>query len=272
MSKQSHEYHLVEPSPLPIFTAFSMLFLALGFVMFMHDHFVGKLLFPFGFLLTLACMYSWWRDVVKEGREDHAHTKVVQKGLSIGMMLFILSEIMFFAAFFWSFFHARLFPHEMVADDPWSVVSSVWPPRGINPLDPWNLPFINTLILLLSGTTLTWAHYSIHHNLRETGVKALKITIILGITFTLLQAYEYHHASFHFTEGIYPANFFMATGFHGFHVIVGTIFLSVCYFRAKRGHFDNGNNMLGLEFAAWYWHFVDAVWLFLFIFVYVLGK
>ena len=267
---QNHPYHLVDPSPLPIFTAFSMLILAIGAVMFMHDQFLGKIIMPLGFVLVISCMFSWWRDVIREGRENH-HSKEVQKGLSIGMLLFILSEIMFFVAFFWSFFHARIFPHEMVAGEPWSVISSIWPPKGIIPLDPWNLPLINTLILLLSGTTVTWAHYALHHNLRGEAVKALKITVLLGISFTFLQAYEYHHATFTFTEGIYPANFFMATGFHGFHVIIGTIFLSVNYFRAKRGHFDKGYNMLGFEFAAWYWHFVDVVWIFLFIFVYVLG-
>jgi len=271
MSTQNHDYHLVDPSPLPLFTAFSMLVLAIGAVMFMHHYPFGGVILPLGFLLTLSCMYSWWRDVVKEGKEKH-HTKVVQKGLSIGMIIFIVSEIMFFVAFFWAFFHARLFPHEMAPGEPWSVVSSVWPPRGINPLDPWNLPFINTLILLLSGTTVTWAHYAIHHNLRDQAVRGLKYTVLLGITFTILQGYEYHHASFHFTDGIYPANFFMATGFHGFHVIVGTIFLAVCYFRTKKGDFDKGNNTLGLEFATWYWHFVDVVWIFLYIFVYILGK
>ena len=271
MSNANHQYHLVDPSPLPIFTAFSMFILAVGALLFMHDQFLGKLILPLGFVLVLSCMFSWWSDVIKEGREQHAHTKVVQKGLSIGMLLFILSEVMFFVAFFWSFFHARIFPHEMVAGEVWSVASSVWPPKGIIPFDPWNLPFINTLILLLSGTTVTWAHHALNYNKREEAVKALKITVLLGIIFTLLQAYEYQHASFNITEGIYPANFFLATGFHGFHVIIGTIFLSVCYFRAKNGHFDAGNNMLGFEFAAWYWHFVDVVWIFLFIFVYVLG-
>lgn len=273
MSAQaSHEYHLIDPSPLPIFTSFSLLITAVGGVMFMHNVMLGYLVLILGLVLTLSCMFSWWKDVIKEAREDHAHTKIVRKGLSIGMILFIVSEVMFFAAFFWSFFHARIFPHEMVASDPWSVIPSSWPPKGIETFDPWNLPFMNTLILLLSGTTVTWAHHAIHNNKRDEAVRALGITILLGVSFTLLQAYEYHHASFNITEGIYPANFFMATGFHGFHVIVGTIFLTVSYFRAKKGHYDAGNNILGFEFAAWYWHFVDVVWIFLFIFVYILGR
>lgn len=266
-----HDYHLVDPSPLPIFTAFSLLILAIGAVMFMHDQYLGKLILPLGFVLVFSCMFSWWSDIVKEARRDKAHTKAVRRGLSIGMMLFIASEVMFFVAFFWAFFHARLFPHEMEAGEVWSVITSSWPPKGIITFDPWNLPFINTLILLLSGTTVTWAHHSLHHNKRDEAVRALKYTILLGVLFTCLQAYEYGHAAFAFTDGIYSSNFYMATGFHGFHVIVGTIFLAVCYFRAKNGHFDHGNNMLGFEFAAWYWHFVDVVWLFLFIFVYVLG-
>ena len=266
----NHQYHLVDPSPLPIFTSFSMLIVAIGAVLFMHDQFLGKFILPLGFILTLSCMFSWWSDVIKEGREKH-HTLVVQRGLSIGMLIFIASEVMFFVVFFWAFFHARLFPHEMVAGEVWSMTASTWPPKGIVPPDPWNLPFINTLILLLSGTTVTWARWALCNNSRAEAVRALKITSILGITFTLLQAYEYHHATFHFSEGIYPANFFMATGFHGFHVIVGTVFLMVCYIRAKNGDFDGGKNMLGFKCATWYWEFVDIVWLFLFIFVYVLG-
>jgi cytochrome c oxidase subunit 3 len=271
MNHCNHQYHLVDPSPLPIFTAFSMLILAVGGVMFMHNYVLGNLILPLGFVLTLACMYSWWRDVIKEGKEDHAHTKPVQNGLSIGMLLFIASEVMFFVVFFWAFFHARLFPHEMIAGEPWSVAPSVWPPKGIVTLDPWNIPLMNTLILMLSGTTAAWANYALHLNKRDEAVKALGITIFLGLVFTSLQAYEYYHATFHFDQGIYAANFFMATGFHGLHVIIGTIFLIVCYYRTKRGDFDSGNNMLGFKFASWYWQFVDAVWIFLFIFIYVLG-
>ncbi len=271
-SEKNHDYHLVDPSPLPIFTAFSLLMLAIGSVLFMHGKFMGKITLPLGLFLVLACMFSWWSDVIKEGREHNAHTKIVQKGLSIGMIIFIVSEVMFFVAFFWSFFHARLFPHEMIASDPWSVAASIWPPKGIETFDPWNLPFMNTLILLLSGTTVTWAHHSLIHNKRAEAVRALGITIFLGVSFTLLQAYEYHHASFTIDQGIYPANFYLATGFHGAHVIIGTVFLAVSYFRAKKGHYDAPNNILGFEFAAWYWHFVDVVWIFLFIFVYILGK
>jgi len=272
MSHCKHQYHLVDPSPLPIFTAFSMLILAFGGAMFMHDILLGKLILPLGLILTLSCMFSWWVDVIKEGKQEQAHTKPVQRGLSIGMLLFIGSEVMFFVAFFGAFLYARFFPQEMIAGEPWSVTTSIWPPQGIEPLDPWNIPLMNTLVLMLSGTTVTWARHALNLNDRKTAVQALGITIALGIFFTSLQAYEYHHATFHFTQGIYPANFFMATGFPGLHVIIGTIFLIVCYFRTKRGDFDLGNNKLGFEFAAWYWQFVDIVWILLFILIYVFGS
>ena len=222
--------------------------------------------------MVLSCMASWWSDVIHEGRVDKAHTTVVQKGLSIGMALFILSEIMFFFAFFWSFFKAWLDPVHILDDGVWGSELMIWPPKGIETLDAWNIPFMNTLILLLSGTTVTWAHYELLKNNRKGIIKALYCTIGLGILFTLMQIIEYYHATFKLKDGIYPSNFYMATGFHGAHVIIGTIFLIVCLFRAKKGHFDKGNGHLGFEFAAWYWHFVDVVWLFLFIFVYVLSS
>jgi cytochrome c oxidase subunit 3 len=176
---------------------------------------------------------------------------------------------MFFITFFWSFFKARLFPVGIL-DGVWPGEANNWP--GVTVLDPWDLPFLNTLILLLSGTTVTWAHYAITNGNKKDSVTALGLSILLGLIFTSMQAYEYHHALFALNDGIYGSNFYMATGFHGIHVIIGTIFLSVCYFRAKRGDFLQGKNHLGFEFAAWYWHFVDVVWLFLFIFVYVLGR
>ena len=268
---QKHPYHLVELSYWPILTAFSLLALTLGLVMFMHEYPAGKLLTGFGVLTVIYCAWNWWRDVITEGRDGKHHTKAVRMGLRIGMSLFILSEVMFFFAFFFSFFSASLFPAGIL-DGFWVVADGTWPPEGIKTFDPWDIPFINTLILLLSGTTVTWAHHAIEHNDQESSVTALGITVLLGITFSTLQAYEYHHAAFNLNDGVYAANFYLATGFHGLHVIVGTIFLAVCYFRAKKGHFAKGHGHLGFEFAAWYWHFVDVVWLFLFIFVYVLGS
>ncbi|HSR72844.1 MAG TPA: cytochrome c oxidase subunit 3, partial [Kiloniellales bacterium] len=202
-------------------------------------------------------------DVVREATFEGHHTPIVQLGLRYGMVLFIASEVMFFAAFFWAFFDAALFPKEATGNQ--------WPPVGIEPFDPLGVPFLNTLVLLLSGCTVTWAHHELREGNREGTVQGLIVTVLLGILFTSLQAYEYGHAAFSFTDGIYPSTFFMATGFHGFHVIIGTLFLMVCLFRAWRGHFKPDHHF-GFEAAAWYWHFVDVVWLFLFSCVYLWGS
>ncbi|XVN42084.1 MAG: cytochrome c oxidase subunit 3 [Candidatus Rickettsia vulgarisii] len=269
--KKNHPFHIVDPSPLPILTSFALLLLAVGGIMFMHNYKFGEYTFIAGIISVVFCLYVWWKEVVQEGVVGKFHTEKVRAGLRIGMALFILSEVAFFAVFFGSFFKSSLFPVEIL-DGVWAIKPGIWPPENIKTFDPFDIPFINTLILLLSGTTVTWAHYAIEENNIEDCITALGFTIILGIFFTLMQAYEYHHAAFNFKDGIYPSNFFIATGFHGAHVIIGTIFLIVCYFRAKRGDFAKGNGHLGFEFAAWYWHFVDVVWLFLFTFVYVLGR
>jgi cytochrome c oxidase subunit 3 len=273
-AKQNHNYHLVDPSPWPIVGSFSALLLATGALFFIHDKAMGKILLPAGLFMVLFSMFAWWRDVIKEGSQGH-HKSVVRSGLRLGMALFILSELMFFFAFFWSFFKAVLMPvlvfdGSHLFEQGISVVSGIWPPTGIKTLDAWDIPFINTLILLLSGSTVTWAHYCLLHNDRKNLIRALLITVILGAIFTCFQVYEYHHASFGFKDGIYASNFYMATGFHGAHVLIGTLFLTVCLIRAIKGQMDPEGH-LAFEFAAWYWHFVDVVWLFLFAFVYVWG-
>jgi heme/copper-type cytochrome/quinol oxidase subunit 3 len=212
-----------------------------------------------GVVLMAITMIGWWRDVVKEATFQGHHTPVVQLGHRYGMMLFIGSEVMFFAAFFWAFFNASLFP-----------VGGVWPPEGVTGFGPLPLPAINTLILVTSGWTVTKAHHKLLDGNQQGLVNWLIITIVLGILFTGLQAYEYWHAPFDFTDGIYSSTFFMATGFHGAHVIIGTTFLTVCLFRAMKGHFKPEHHF-GFEAAAWYWHFVDVVWLFLFVSVYTWG-
>ena len=270
MAKPQHQYHLVDPSPLPIVSAMSLAIAASGAVMQMHQHSIGKILLALGTLMILYCMYSWWRNVIKEGVIDKAHTEPVRKGLALGMLFFITSEVMFFFAFFFAYFHEVLFPVDIL-DGVWSVAKGVWPPSNIKTFDPWDLPFTNTLILLLSGTTITWSHHALIENNKKDMLMGLGFTILLGMFFTLTQAYEYSHAAFSFKDGVYPSIFYMATGFHGVHVIIGTIFLIVCWFRARSGAFDKGKGHLGFEFAAWYWHFVDVVWLFLFVFVYVLA-
>ncbi|MBV8938818.1 MAG: cytochrome c oxidase subunit 3 [Alphaproteobacteria bacterium] len=261
-----HPFHLVDPSPWPVRSAVALFMTTFGTAFYLHGKMFGLPLLGAGVALLLFCMYGWWRDVVHEGETKTYHTRPVAFGLRIGMGLFILSEVMFFAAFFWAFFNASTEP-KMPLADTWAIAPGIWPPKGIEPFDPWHIPFLNTLILLLSGTTVTWAHFAVLENNRKQLVQGLACTVFLGICFTSLQAYEYTHAAFGFKEGVYASTFYMATGFHGFHVIIGTVFLLVCLIRAWKGQFTPQRH-LGLEFAAWYWHFVDVVWLFLFVCVY----
>lgn len=274
--KPNHDYHIIPLSPLPIYTTIALFILAVGAVLYMNDYHHSDRLMGLGFMAVTWCLYAWWKEVIREGNEDKAHTPIVQKGLKIGMALFIASEVMFFFAFFFSyfasFFKAVWFDTTIYDFD--NLINTAkqlpWPPEGITTFDPWDIPFLNTLILLLSGTAVTWAHHSLLHGDREGLVKGLRYAVILGVVFTGFQAYEYSHALFGFSEGNYASNFYMATGFHGFHVIVGTIFLAVCWLRARKGELTEENH-LGFEFAAWYWHFVDVVWLFLFVVIYWLG-
>ena len=259
--KPKHDYHLVDPSPWPIYVSFSCLFLAIGCIYYMHAD-VSWAMYV-GFALLIYGAYMWFRDVVIESVDHDFHTPVVKIHHRYGMTLFIASEVMFFVAWFWAYFNTSLFPSE--------AIGNVWPPVDIVTFDPWDIPLINTLILLLSGTTVTWAHHSLDEGDKESFIQGLALTVFLGFCFSLLQAYEYHHAKFDFAGNIYGAVFYMATGFHGFHVIIGTIFLAVCWWRAKNGKYKEGE-FFGFEAAAWYWHFVDVVWLFLFAALYIWGS
>jgi cytochrome c oxidase subunit III len=264
---KQHPYHLVDPSPWPAVGAVSAFAAAVGGISYMHG---ASLLWAVpGLLGILYTMFVWWRDVIKESNEGY-HTKVVQLGLRYGMILFIASEVMFFVAWFWAFFDASLNPDSAVQVGRAVFTGGHWPPTGIEVFDPWHLPLLNTLILLTSGTTVTWAHHSLIHGDRKGLIWGLVLTVILGLIFTSVQAYEYAHAPFSFGGNIYGSTFFMATGFHGFHVIIGTIFLMVCLYRAWRGDFTPDQHF-GFEAAAWYWHFVDVVWIFLFFNIYVWG-
>jgi len=255
---KNHDYHLVDPSPWPVVASISALVTTGGAVMWFHGGTVWVMVI--GLLMLAYMFFSWWRDVIREGEFKGDHTPVVQLGLRYGMALFIASEVMFFVAWFWAFFDASLFPK--------AAIGGVWPPKGVEALDPWHLPFVNTLILLRSGTTVTWAHHALREGDRQGLVQGLIVTVLLGLSFTSIQAYEYAHAAFHFKDGIYSSTFYMATGFHGAHVIIGTIFLLVCLFRALAGHFKPEHHF-GFEAAAWYWHFVDVVWVFLFFCIYI---
>ena len=257
--RHSHSFHLVEPSPWPAVASLAAFVTAIGAIMFMHEKPFGGWIMCVGLAWILATMGFWWWDVIKEAEYQGHHTPIVQIGMRYGMLLFIASEVMFFVAFFWAFFDASLYPD-----------TGVWPPAGVETFSAWDIPLINTLILLLSGCTVTWAHAALLKDDRENLINGLAYTILLGIAFTALQIYEYDHATFKFTDGIYSSTFYLATGFHGFHVFVGTCFLIVCWFRARAGHFTPEHHF-GFEAAAWYWHFVDVVWLFLFICIYWWG-
>jgi len=253
-----HTFHLVNPSPWPLTTSIGLLYTTFGAVLYFHYYEIGSTLFFLGFFLTLSSSICWFRDIVREATFEGFHTKKVQKNIRIGFVLFIISEIMFFFAFFWAYFHSSISPSIEIA--------CIWPPESIIIFNPWGVPFLNTAILLTSGVTLTWAHHIILKKNYKNEI-AFSLTILLAILFTFLQLYEYKHATFSINDSVFGSCFYMTTGFHGFHVLVGTIFIYVTFYRYISQHFSK-NRHLGFEICAWYWHFVDVVWLFLFICLY----
>lgn len=259
---QKHPFHLVDPSPWPFFASLSAFSTAVGAVMYFHGYIGGELLALLGFCMVCYTMVVWWRDVIREATFQGHHTTAVQVGLRYGMLLFIVSEIMFFFAFFWAFFHSSLAPS--------FEIGAMWPPKGIEVLNPWDIPFLNTVILLSSGAAVTWTHHAILAGNRSQAILSLMVTIVLAAFFTLFQVMEYVEAPFTIADGIYGSTFYLATGFHGFHVFVGTVFLFVCLVRVYKNHFTPTHHF-GFEAAAWYWHFVDVVWLFLFVAIYWWG-
>ena len=262
-NNQTHGFHLVDPSPWPLISAFGALMLTFGGVLYMHGYAGGASLVSYGLCMILFMMTVWWRDVIREATYEGQHTAIVQKGLRMGMLLFIVSEIMFFFAFFWGFFHSSF--------NPSIAVGGVWPPAYLVILDAWKVPLLNTIILLTSGCTITVAHHAIVNGAKGPAVLGLVATIILAIIFTKLQEIEYMTAPFGISDSVYGACFFLTTGFHGFHVFVGTCFLTVCLYRLYINHFTREHHF-GFEAAAWYWHFVDVVWLFLFVSIYWWGS
>lgn len=256
-SVRKHPYHIVDPSPWPFLGSLGVLVLAIGAVQYFHD--APPWVMLAGFALVLVTMFGWWRDVVKEGMEDKAHTSKVRDGLRMGMAMFITSEVMFFVAFFWAYFNNAFLVSPGVTS---------WPPEGIETLHAWGLPALNTAILLSSGVTLMVSAKAMKRGSKGAQLFWLGATIALGALFLILQMVEYGEAAFAFTDGIYPSVFYMATGFHGFHVFVGVCFLSVMFARAWNGHFLREHHSIGYEAAEWYWHFVDVVWLFLFVVFY----
>ncbi|HQT66341.1 MAG: cytochrome c oxidase subunit 3 [Rhodospirillales bacterium 20-60-12] len=260
-----HQYHLVDPSFLPLIGAASAMLVAAGIIF--AAHFSNYIVLIIGVLSAVTTMFFWWTSVVHEGAAPGVHTTITRIGMRYGMALFITSEVMFFVSFFWAYFNYFFFPSHMGV-----AYKAVWPPQGITTIDPFAIPLFNTMVLLLSGTTITWAHHALLENDKKNLVLGLAVTVLLGITFLCGQGYEYTHSPFLFYHGgIFPSVFFIATGFHGFHVVVGTAFLIVCLVRAMKNQFSPQQHF-GFEAAAWYWHFVDVVWLFLFVCIYYFGR
>nr|WGO58138.1 cytochrome c oxidase subunit III [Symploce tubercularis] len=257
----NHPFHLVDQSPWPLTGAIGAMIMMTGLIKWFHQ-FNNELMF-IGMSVMVLTMIQWWRDITREGTYQGLHTNFVTKGLRWGMILFIISEVFFFISFFWAFFHSSL--------SPTIELGSLWPPMGILPFNPLQIPLLNTAILLASGVTVTWAHHGLLENNYNQALQGLFFTVTLGIYFTILQAYEYIEAPFTIADSVYGSSFFMATGFHGLHVIIGTTFLLTCLLRHMFLHFSSGHHF-GFEAAAWYWHFVDVVWLFLYISIYWWGS
>ena len=254
-------FHLVEYRPWPLTGSFGALILTIGLSAWFHGYGMSCILI--GILVILLTIVQWWRDVVREGTFLGYHTRLVGKGLCWGIILFITSEVLFFFAFFWAFFHRRLAPTP--------ELGCSWPPTGIYVLNPFSVPLLNTAVLLASGVTVTWAHHSLMEGDRRNSIQGLVLTVILGIYFTYLQAGEYIETRFSIADSVYGTTFFVATGFHGLHVLIGSTFLLICLIRVYIYHFSSGHHF-GFEAAAWYWHFVDVVWIFLYLCIYWWGS
>jgi cytochrome c oxidase subunit 3 len=261
LSLYNHNFHLVNYSPWPLLGSLGSIIIFSRIIKLFHYKNYNLLIIRF--IITILIIIQWWRDISRESTFQGYHTSQVIIGIKWGIILFITSEILFFVSFFWTFFHSRL--------TPTIELGLTWPPTGIKIFDPFKIPLLNTIILLTSGISVTWAHHRLINNKFNQTIQRLLITVILGIYFTFLQGLEYYSASFNIADSVYGSIFFLATGFHGLHVLIGTIFLLVCLIRHYKSHFSS-NHHFGFEAAAWYWHFVDIVWLFLYLSIYWWGK
>nr|AVT44058.1 cytochrome c oxidase subunit III [Podagrion sp. JY-2018] len=257
----SQPYHLVTLSPWPILMSFSIMVMLIGVMNWFHNF--SLLIMLFGLILSVMVVYQWWRDVIRESSFQGFHVKFVVNGIKMGMILFIISEVFFFISIFWCYFHMFLSPSIEIGNN--------WPPKNIIPFNPYLIPLLNTIILVSSGVTVTWCHYSILKSLKFQSIMSLMMTILLGLIFTFFQAMEYSEASFTIADSVYGSIFFMSTGFHGFHVFVGTVFLIINLIRIIMDNYSSIHHF-GFEAAAWYWHFVDVVWLFLYLLVYFMSN
>nr|ADZ47919.1 cytochrome c oxidase subunit III [Xenophyes cascus] len=260
-SLNNHPFHLVTKSPWPIINSMGIMSLMVGMLKWIHTMNINLLMFAL--LATIGTNIQWWRDITRESMFQGTHTEKVSSGLKLGMILFIISEVLFFTSFFWSYFHSSLVPsHD---------IGAMWPPLGVSAINPSSLPLLNTMILISSGMTITLSHYNMLSNKMKSSSNNIMITIMLGLCFTSIQIYEYFQSPFTIKDNIYGSSFFMLTGFHGIHVVIGTWFMIISLMRALNNHFSKTHH-LNFELAAWYWHFVDVVWLFLFIFIYWWGS
>nr|YP_009480360.1 cytochrome c oxidase subunit III [Gasteruption parvicollarium]ALJ93743.1 cytochrome c oxidase subunit III [Gasteruption parvicollarium] len=257
MTKSNFPFHMVSQSPWPILTSMSLMVMLMGSSIFFS--YSNSIILFIGISSTILCMYQWWRDIIRESTYQGFHTKLVCKGIKTGMILFIISEIFFFISFFWAYFHMFLTPN--------IEIGMMWPPKGIKQFNPMSIPLLNTILLISSGISITWSHHSILNNMKNKSILSLMLTIMLGIYFSLIQYYEYLSAPFCISDSSYGSIFFMLTGFHGIHVLIGTTFLIICLYFNKNNHL-NMNHHLSFELSSWYWHFVDVVWLFLYILIY----
>nr|YP_009516552.1 cytochrome c oxidase subunit III [Populicerus populi]AYE40963.1 cytochrome c oxidase subunit III [Populicerus populi] len=257
----NHPFHLVDKSPWPLTSSMGLLTMTSGTILWFNKF--NNLLMIMGMVIILLTMMQWWRDVVRESTFQGMHTKSVMLSMKWGMIMFIMSEVMFFSSFFWSFFHSSL--------SPTMEIGLQWPPQGIKTFNPMMIPLLNTVILLSSGISMTWAHNAMLKKNFSQLIKSMVITVILGLYFTFLQAYEYIESPFNISDSIYGSTFFMSTGFHGIHVIIGTMFITTVMLRTSKLHFSMYHH-IGFESSAWYWHFVDVVWLFLYIMIYWWGS
>jgi len=260
---RKHLFHIVQPSPWPILVAISLFFITSGLGFYVHRVNFGGSILIFGLILIVLFTTSWYKDIITEATYLGLHTQVVRSGLKSGFLLFILSEVMLFFGFFWAFFHSALCPSVEFA--------AIWPPQGIQVILAHQYPLLNTIILLVSGFAVTWVHKGVSSGSMKETIDAFLTTIVLGFTFIILQIYEYNVASFDITDSVYSSTFYMLTGLHGLHVMAGVSFLLICFIRLLRNHFLS-NHYLGLVFAIWYWHFVDVIWILLFIVIYCWGN
>jgi len=275
LNNYSHPFHLVDPSPWPFCTSMALWYMALTVVSVFHNYVAEASTLLYGLVYLIFSLAAWWRDVIRESTYEFKHTPYVRRGLLLGMTLFIVSEVMFFFGFFWAFFHSSLVPSP--------YIGGVWPPHTLSVVSPWELPLVNTLCLLLSGVTLTISHrqlnglpyynhfISVRWQTLNRLITWLQVTIFLGVFFLGCQAFEYYYAGFTFQDTVYGGTFYILTGLHGMHVLVGTIFLIVCLWRASRLHFTLWKQV-GFKSAVWYWHFVDVVWIFLYLVIYIWGN